>query len=54
VIAQTVGWAKRPVRRSSTSEGGSVPTIHGNDLRNGEHGAKPAFAYPTIAKEPAK
>src|SRR5689334_14559131 len=27
VIARAVGWAKRPVRRSSKSEGGSVPTF---------------------------
>src|ERR1700740_2751178 len=35
---QSVGWAKRCVRRSSTSEGGSVPTEDRCDV-DGGHGA---------------
>jgi len=31
-VGRFVGWAKRLVRRSSTSEGGSVPTTPDDDL----------------------
>ncbi len=38
ISSQSVGWAKRLVRRSSTSEGGSVPTIM-SVMLDGGHGA---------------
>ncbi len=46
MISTAVGWAKRLVRRSSKSEGGSVPTIcilHGEMVGT----ALCAFVHPT-------
>src|SRR5215475_12972007 len=48
---RSVGWAKRLVRRSSTSEGGSVPTITSRML-DGGHGA--SAPLPTLRSSHAR
>ena len=47
-MAAIVGWAKRLVRRSSKSEGGSVPTIHDENAR--WHGARAPLPTLVIAQ----
>src|SRR3954471_24088574 len=48
---ERVGWAKRPDAHAS----GGVPTILRDDgFKNGGHGAKSAFAYPTDRQDRAR
>src|SRR5580698_6151931 len=45
---QPVGWAKPNGRANARPLG--VPTIHKRDRIDGAHGAKGAFAHPTILR----
>jgi len=52
IWAIRVGWAKRLVRRSSKSEGGSVPTTLISAAMVGT--ARRAFAHPTAVEQAAR